>query len=253
VASSNYTFRWRIKQSFLERYGITPDQSEKTITLTSENNPRFDSFVPIIADGVDLRVDELILWERENGASTGYGLNRVIKYESDMFANQTGCRNGVDIQGNLIDAVSLSVFYNEERFFEFWANQTFAAYDLTIVLFARKLRESETSLADIYSGGWGLSCNDIRLISMVVTEGYHWAVVEFVVQLNKTSQTGDSLSALQGYGTHPIGQLLSNYVNARDRHELPQIGASATDSVEISMDNVRIYMLDKFKYQALPL
>lgn len=209
AAAKNFSLRWSIASSTLEWYNITAARSGETITITSENNPRFDFFVPIITDGVDTYITNLII---DDGEGTGYGLSNEIKYESDMFANKSGCKNGIDLQGNLVEAISLDVWY-ERRFSEGWCrNQTIPFFNFTITVLGRPLMRHEDALAKVIYGSWSHPCSETILFSLEVYEGLSWATIEFLVDLNKTQQ-GDTVLALREYGTHPIGQLLTNGID----------------------------------------
>jgi len=175
------------------------------------SRPSYNAFVLLVTDGKDLEITPY-LEHRHNGAGSGWGIPHAPFLESELFHNQPGCTNGVDLEGNLIQSVSLRMDF-ETSFFTQWS-RTFMRYNFTVLFEGRPLAVHEDALAvvEIRNGsGSGLG-GSVWTVDLVLREGPFWALQRHVVDF-KSAKENEVIPVVDEYGTHTMYELLSDGID----------------------------------------
>lgn len=236
-SATSFQLIWRIKQSYLIWYNISSDRDGETMALNSETSPTFEGFIPLITDGIDLEIDELYLRKEDRNGETPSGIYLVGKptFESDLLGNQLGSTNGIDLEGNRIEAVSLTIEH-ETRFMQECSNRNVPVYELTITITGRQLMRHEDALAVIANDRvFAWPCHEPLFFSLHVTEELSWSEIDFVLDNSTSVQTGDTLFPIQQFGTHPMEQLLTNGVDGSLSFNWEAAGSGGGDSSKQSV------------------
>jgi hypothetical protein len=228
----SFQFEWRIERTHL--LSVWPnitnhmmmtsaevEDDETIITFTRRNNnygrpdDAFDSIVALITDGVELETSH---WLCASGMGSCAGGSSTIKLKSDMFQNQTGCYNDIDLEGNRIESISLEVDYYDAEYYKMEPNSitntatVVPTFHFTIAAYGHKLLPNEDALALIDLGSYGGMCRENTAATLefsVFEDALHWAVVEFPIVWGQV-QVGDKIQALREFGTRSMTELLTN-------------------------------------------
>jgi hypothetical protein len=209
LAIGGYDDRFSVRTS-LQWENLTLDRVSETIVLNSSNyGPAFDDFCRLLTDGDNMYVEKSILIDN-------YEDDRFIvaprDFEQALFDNQTGCFNGVDLQGNYIDSIALtvedfeSVYYIPPHYDE-WNTKL----NLSLVFRGRLLYPNEVDLAHVgpLKEMYGNAVNNSTRMYLTAVKGSRWGNLEFMIDWN-TAVVGDQVSSVREFGTHNIRELITD-------------------------------------------
>jgi hypothetical protein len=134
----------------------------------------------------------------------------IDSLESDFFRNQTGCTNGIDLEGNLIKKVSL--WTDQESSFRPERNKTYIRYNFTILFEGRPLKPYADALAVVDFSSIGCLTSDQLTVDLVAKKGSKWALQEYVFDL-KTIGEKEAIPIADEYGTHSMHEMLTDGAN----------------------------------------
>ena len=138
-----------------------------------------------MTDGKDLEMEWCL--EARRGYSSGGRRSRPF-LESELFRNQTGCTNDIDLEGNLIKTVSFRMDYNTLSFPE--RNRTNTIYNFNVLFEGRALKPYKDVLAvvDFQGAGLGCSAGVPWIVDLIAREGPKWALQEHVVDFGTVEE-----------------------------------------------------------------
>jgi hypothetical protein len=218
----NFHFEWKIERSHLllvwPNITTTITAVEETvITFTRDNYgpDAFDSIVALITNGVELHTSHWLCTHNTPGSGSCAG-SGIIALKSDMFQNQIGCYNDIDLEGNWIESISLEVDYDADYKLDLdTTSRTYPTFHFIIAVYGHKLLPNEAALALIDLGRSGGMCRENRTATLgfsVFEDSSHWAVVEFLIQWDQV-QVGDKIQAFREFGTRSMTELLTNGID----------------------------------------
>jgi hypothetical protein len=207
LAIGGYDKRFRIRTS-LQWENLTLDRVNETIVLNSSvYGPAFDDFCRLLTDGDNMHVEKRILIDKRRDDAFRVGLD---DFEQALFANQTGCFNGVDLHDNYIDSIALTIEDFESVYYP-THNLWKTGLNLSLVFSGRPLLPNELDLAIVRPIGRISRYTDNNLTTMYFSavNGSRWATLEFVIDWN-TAVVGDQISVVREFGTHNIRDLITD-------------------------------------------
>ena len=183
----------------------------ETIVLNSTNydSPAFEDFCRLVTDGDNMYVEKRLDFFYPFGSSS-HGIDRE-GLEQTLFANQTGCFNGVDLQGNYIDSVALTMTDYERVYHpppeDDWATKL----NLSLVFRGRPLFSNVLDLAVVGPLGKrsGHVVNNMTRVYLTAVNGSRWATLEFRIDWN-TAAVGEPISYVREFGNHNIRELITD-------------------------------------------
>jgi hypothetical protein len=223
LAIGGYDDRFRAHTSLVWE-NLTLDRVKEKIVLNSSSyGPTFDDFCKLLTDGDNMFVEKWIESIRpfgQHGYSIGPG-----GFEQAMFENQTGCINGIDLQGNYIDSITFTIEDFQSTYYppphEDWSTKL----NLSLVFRGRPLFPDELALAVVRPQPqrykFARVINNSTLVTLTAlrhnTQGLRrpfsrydrWAMVEFMIDWN-TAVVGEQISSVREYGTHNIRELITD-------------------------------------------
>jgi hypothetical protein len=209
LAIGGYDDRFRGRTS-LSWENLSLDRVNETIVLNSSvYGPAFDDFCKLLTDGENMHVQKKISHDNGN-YDTGIGPH---DFEQAMFENQTGCVNGVDLQGNYIESIALTIEDIERNVFCSPAEQVdyCTKLNLSLVFSGRPLFPNELDLAVVgnLEGITGYVVQNSTRVYFTALNGSRWATLEFMIDWN-TAVVGEQISYVREFGTHNIRELITD-------------------------------------------
>jgi hypothetical protein len=198
--------RFRIRTS-LKWENLNLDRVYETIVLNSSvHGPAFDDFCRLLTDGENMHVEKRIVIDNKDD-SFRVGLD---DFEQALFGNQTGCVNGVDLQGNYIDSIALTI-EDFESVYDPRYYQWNTKLNLSLVFRGRPLFPNERDLAVVGPLGKmiGYVDNNSTRMHFSAVKGSRWATLEFMIDWN-TAVVGEQISYVHEFGTHNIRELITD-------------------------------------------
>jgi hypothetical protein len=234
--TTNFTFRlaigghddrFRVRTS-LSWDNLTLKRVNETIVLNSSSyGPAFDDFCRLLTDGDNMHVEKWI--ESDNGNSgTGIGPH---DFEQALFGNQTGCVNGVDLQGNYIESIALAIEDFESAAFHPPPDEVATKLNLSLVIRGRPLFPNELDLATVRNLGklTGYAVYNSTRMYFTAVNGSRWATLEFMIDWN-TALVGEQISYVREFGTHNIRELITDGDNGYFLLDFSQFSRSYSES-----------------------
>jgi hypothetical protein len=202
---------------------LTLDRVNETIVLDSSNyRPAFDDFCRLLTDGDDMYVEKSIITDTAFYTGVEWSVEHAPRdYEHEMFGDQTGCVNGVDLQGNYIETIALTIDDFESVYYptlDDWSTKL----NLSLVFRGRPLFRNENDLA-IYGPSTyikGVAANNSTRMYLIALNGSRWATLEFIIDWN-TAVVGDHISPVREFGTHNIRELITDGDDGYFKVEVP--------------------------------
>jgi hypothetical protein len=193
------------------KYPLNLDAAGVYVALKSSS---YDAFVTLLTDGIDL---EVVSYLSHHHGGLGSEISSPPLRESELFQDQKGCTNGVDLEGNLIESVSYRMDY-ETLFDPYWnwtyhsyRNQTFQEYNFTVLFEGRPLQPYEGALAVVDFQGRGFGCGiDVWIIDLVLKHGSKWALQRHLFDFEGVSEYEATAPLTDEYGTHSMHELLTD-------------------------------------------
>jgi hypothetical protein len=218
--------------TFLQWENLTLDRVEETIVLNSSlYGPAFDDFCTLLTDGDNMHVEKWVeKFSWASGTTTASGL-RTHYFEQALFGNQTGCVNGVDLQGKYIESIALTI-EDFESVFDPREDNVGTTLNISLVFSGRPLFPNELDLAVVGNlGGTGhyyATQNSTRMY-FTAMNGSRWATLEFMIDWN-TAVVGDQIAYVREFGTHNIRELITDGDDGYFRLGFDQVSSSYSKS-----------------------
>jgi hypothetical protein len=212
--AENLSFQWKFR-SVLQTDPLTfflwPHITTAEVVEWNRDSDtnEFEAMTSLLTDGVDLDIEFCITTATyEEGGSSGC----IQKLESDIFQNQPGCTNGIDLEGNYIERIVLEVNreYDETGPAVHWFR------NMILNIYGRESDVYEdNALATIgdFASMQGCTRNITRplVITLQVHEDrWSWATAEFELDFLDKPENGTTVAATRMYGTRNMMDLLAN-------------------------------------------
>jgi hypothetical protein len=184
----------------------------ETMVLNSSNyGPAFDDFCRLLTDGENMFVQKSIELSYPFGHSS-HGIDPE-GFEQAFFEDQTGCINGIDLQGNFIDSIALTIEDFQSIYHppphDDWATKL----NLSLVFRGRSLFPNELALAIVGPLGRRSAVVTNNLTTMYLTalngSRSRWAALEFLISWS-TAVVGEPIFYVREFGTHNIRELITD-------------------------------------------
>jgi hypothetical protein len=203
------------------KYPLNLDAAGVYVALKSSS---YDAFVTLLTDGIDLEVVAYLSLRNDTHESE---TSRLARPESELFQNQKGCTNSVDLEGNLIESVSYRMNY--ETLFISYSNRTFQVHNFTVLFEGRPLQPYEGALAVVDFQGRGFGCgSDVWIIDLVLVHGSNWALQRHLFDFESVSENEAIAPITDEYGTHSMHELLTDGMDGvfKMKIDAPNCGGS---------------------------
>jgi hypothetical protein len=222
LAIGGFDRRFSVRTS-LEWENLTLDRVNETIVLNpSVYGPAFDDFCRLLTDGDNMYVETSLRNEKaiytgvdimDMGCSVVGRLSCYLDSEQALFGNQMGCVNGVDLQGNYIDSIALTITDFESVYHDHPTHdgEWNTGMNLSLMFRGRPLLPHELDLAVVRPRGRisGYTDNNLTTMYFSAVHGSRWATLEYMIDWS-TAVVGQPISYVREFGTHNIRELITD-------------------------------------------